>query len=81
MMYYVKELVKSSGPFLRSGVPTDIKIRRGAVGGRDFSKGEHGLRAEGARRLYLGHPGRHSPRSIAMSARAICLLARSPPVT
>lgn len=39
MMYYVKELVKSSGPFLRSGVPTDIKIRRGGSAGGISAKG------------------------------------------
>lgn len=30
-----------------------------------------------ARRLYLGHPGRHSPRSIAVPARAVLPLART----
>lgn len=37
----------------------DMKIRRGAVGGRGVGEGVFGLRVEGARRLYLGHPGRH----------------------
>lgn len=53
-----------------------MKIRRGAVGGAGWC-GAAGLRMEGVRRLYLGHPGRHSPRSIAEPARAVRLLARA----
>lgn len=54
-----------------------MKIRRGAVGGEEGCRGVLGLRMEGARRLYLGHPGRHSPRSIAEPARAARSLAPS----
>lgn len=54
-----------------------MKIRRGEG---EAAKGDAGgwfEDVEGARRLYLGHPGRHSPRSIAKPARAVRLLTRA----
>lgn len=47
-----------------------MKIRRRAVGGRRGAAGG-AVEAGGARRLYLGHPGRHPPRSIVEPARAV----------
>lgn len=54
-----------------------MKIRRREG---EAAKGDAGgwfEEVEAARRLYLGHPGRHSPRSIAKPARAVRPLARA----
>lgn len=54
-----------------------MKIRRGEG---EAAKGDLGRwfeEVEEARRLYLGHPGRHSPRSIAKPARAVRPLTRA----
>lgn len=73
----LSERAAVEGPFLRREGPADMKIRRRAVGGRRAVVRAAGVRPEGTRRLYLGHPGRHSPRSIAVPARAALSLAPS----
>lgn len=72
-MYYVKALVFESGRAGHSFAVKDRLIWKFVVERSAGGKGSTGVggKAESTRRLYLGHPGRHPPRSIAESARAV----------